>query len=304
MPNILKLLVENPDEILNAGAYEAGAIIRLQTATTETGTYADVAGTGSTPTTAILAAIRIYTGYDPAGATSSWYRTRFENSGATRLSDWVAPYQIGSEEAGELCSLYDVRQRLESNGATLSNTEQEQVIEYGRQVTSYIQGYTGRRFARRPSSGTTTFLFDVAYASRTLWVPKGIAEASLLEVATQTGGAFTTVTAADWFLDPPATGRDHGWPATRISISDVTSGTVSQFYVGKRVVRVTMAEGWASVPHDIANIALTLVVASFRERASSGGDAVTVGIDGERRYERALSYKDRMLLDWYRVRHY
>ena len=40
MPNQVKLTAENPDELLNAGAYGAGAVIRLQTAATETGAFA------------------------------------------------------------------------------------------------------------------------------------------------------------------------------------------------------------------------------------------------------------------------
>ena len=86
MPNLVRVLVENPDELLNAGAYGAGAVVRVQTSATQAGTYADVSGTGSTPTLALVTLIRAYTGYDPNGTVSSWYRTRYENAGATRLS--------------------------------------------------------------------------------------------------------------------------------------------------------------------------------------------------------------------------
>lgn len=298
MPNVVRITTDQSEEILNAGAYGAGAVIRLQTAATQAGAFADVAGTGSTPTLAIVAGTRVYTGYDPNGVTSSWYRTRFENVGGTRLSDWTTAFQVGGEEAGLLCSLYDVKQRL--GKAATDTTQDEQILEFIGRVSTGIMGFTGRRFARSPSSGTTTFLFDVARVSRTLWVPKGIAEMSQLEVATQTGGAFSVVPAADWFLDPPATERDSGWPATRITLSDIPTGSISFFYPGKRVVRATMAEGWAAVPGDIAGIAEDEVIRRYQGR----GQGYTAAESGEGfiRILRANAPDDANRLEWYRVR--
>jgi hypothetical protein len=74
--------------LLNAGMYDTGAIIRIQWSATEAGTFADVSGTGSTPTIAIVSGTETYTGYDPLGDSTRWYRSRFENAGGTRLSDW------------------------------------------------------------------------------------------------------------------------------------------------------------------------------------------------------------------------
>lgn len=296
MPNIVKVTVDQSGEVLNAGAYGASSVIRLQTSATEAGTYADVSGTGSTPTLAIVDGTRIYTGYDPNGITSSWYRTRFENVGATRVSDWSTAFQVGGEEAGQLCSLYDVKQRL---GKTAADTAQDELIlEFIGRVSTGIMGYTGRRFARSPLSGTTTFLFDIRRTTKTLWVPKGIAEMSQLEVATQTGGAFTVVPTADWFLDPPETERDHGWPATRITLSDIPTGTVPYFYAGKLVVRTTMAEGWATVPGDIAGIAEDEVIRRYQGR----GQGYTAAESGEGfiRLLRANAPEDAKRLAWYR----
>lgn len=301
MPNILRPTAENADELLNAGAYGAGALIRIQSSAIETGTFANLSGTGSTTTIALVAGTRAYTGYDPNGGVSTWYRTRFESSDGLRTSDWSTAFQLGSDGAGLICSLYDARQRLESNGGTLSNTEIEQVTEYIQQVTSFIQGYTGRRFVRDPASGTEVLTFDVARDSRTLWVPKGIAACTQVEVATYTGGTFTVVPTADWYLDPPEQSRDYGWPATRVTISDRPTGSISQFYQGKRTARLTMALGWDTIPFDIQGIGLTLVTGAYKERASAGGDSFTIDIDGSRRFERSLSYRDRMMLDFYRV---
>ena len=74
--------------LLNAGLYGAGAVFRLQSATSANGTYADVSGTGSTPTIAIVSGTEEYDGFDPNGTSATFYRARIENAGATRLSDW------------------------------------------------------------------------------------------------------------------------------------------------------------------------------------------------------------------------
>ena len=73
-------------DLLNTDMYGAGAVIRTQSSATETGTYADI--TGSTVTRAIVSGTETYSAYDPLGTSGSWYRTRIENSGATRVSDW------------------------------------------------------------------------------------------------------------------------------------------------------------------------------------------------------------------------
>lgn len=298
MPNIVKVNVEQSTEILNAGAYAAGALVRLQWSATELGAYVDVSGTGSTPTILIVAGTRNYTGYDPAGTVSTWYRTRYENAGGTRLSDWSAAFQVGGETGGQLCSLYDVKQRL---GRTETDTTMDELIlEFIGRVSEGIMGYTGRRFARYPQSGTTTFLFDVSMYTKTIWVPHGIAEMSQLEAATATGGAYAVVSTADWFLDPPSTERDYGWPALRITLSDRQTGSVGYFYPGKRTVRATMAEGWAAVPGDIAGIAEDEVIRRYQGR----GQGYTAAESGEGfiRLLRSNAPDDAARLDWYRVR--
>ena len=296
MPNSLTITVETPDDILNAGLYGAGAVVRLQTSATEAGIYADVTGTGSTPTIAVVTLTRSYTGFDPVGTVSSWYRTRFENIGATRTSDWSTPFQVAPEGSGLICSLWDVQQEL---GTT---ADSELIIEKIRQVGAEINGKTGRLFTRTPASGTTTYLFDVAESGRTLCVPKGIASATTLEVATssqpETGGTYATVTAADWFLRPFSAAREFGWPATEVVISNVSG---SYFAVGYNTVRVTMALGWDSVPYDIQAIAQRAVVASYLSKGSGAGGVATVGPSGEMRVLRNISPADRATLDWYSV---
>lgn len=303
MPNILTITVETPDDVLNAGAYGAGALVRLQTAATEAGAYADVTGTGSTPTIAIVAATRSYTGFDPNGTVSSWYRTRYENVGGTRVSDWSSSFQVAPEGSGLICALWDVKQAL--GRASSDTSADEDILERIRDVTDEIQSYCGRWFVRQPASGTSTFLLDVPYATRELWVPVGIASLTTLEVASESqpesGGTYTTVPAADWMLRPTETMRTTGFPATRICIRDNATGSVAYFPPGYNIVRGTGARGFASVPPSVRAIGERAVVASFLSKGSGAGGVAAVGPNGGTTVLRYISPADRERLDFYAV---
>lgn len=216
--------------------------------------------------------------------------------------------------ADDLCDLADVKFRL-----GITDASKDTLIQgFISRVSLGIMGYTGRRFARNPSVGTTTFLFDVPASarnpssdlttfpfdlgagSRTLWVPRGIAEMSQLEVAIQTNAPYTVVPTADWFLDPPDIARDFGWPATRITLSDWPTGGTWSFYPGKRVVRATMAEGWGARPGDIQGIAEDEVIRRYQGR----GQGYTAAQSGEGfiRLLRSNAPDDAQRLEWYRAR--
>lgn len=293
MPNQIKLTAENPDELLNAGAYGAGAVIRLQTASAAAGPFADVSGTGSTPTIALVSGERSYTGYDPGGTSTSWYRSRFENSGATRTSDWSAAFQVvASSDA--LCSVYDVKQRLGINDADTS--QDENITDWIGQASAWMVHRVRRPLTPDPPSGDRTYTFD-GRGGAVLFVRRGVRSITTLEVATETGGAYSIVAASDYFLRPSAAEREPGWPATQLWLSDV--GDTPCFYPGFDTIRITGAFGFAAVPKELEAIALTLVVAAARELGNSGGETVTVNVDGDRVYERALSLKD-----WRTLEHY
>lgn len=302
MSTILHISVENPDELLNAGAYGSGAIVRVQWSATETGTFADISGTGSTPTVPIVAATTAYTAYDPAGTSSTWYRTRYESATAARLSDWSDPFQTGGEEGGSISSLYDIKQRLKI--AATDTTDDELLLEFIRRTATGIMGWTGRRFVRDPLSGTRTFLVDVTCSGRVLRIPRGIATATLLEIATtsqpESGGTYTSALAADWFLRPIEEDRDFGWPATEIVLSDMATGSVTTFTKGYNAVRWTGAMGWSEIPGDIAAISDGAVIRQYLAKGS--GVAQALGGDTfSSRLLRWISPEDRATLSWYRV---
>jgi hypothetical protein len=304
VPNSLTISVEAPDQILNAGLYGAGAVIRVQTSATEAGAFADVTGTGSTPTLPVVTLVRSYTGYDPAGIVSSWYRTRFENAGATRLSDWSPAFQVGDETAGLLCSLYDVSQEMFGT-ATVNANDQESILEHIRQVSDEIEDYVGQWLAPRPTNpaSTTVLLFDVpfTYWRRSLLLESGrrlcgIRTLSALGLATQSqpesGGTYTSATLADAVLRPRPTADG---PALRIELLE-TSG--SMFYPGYNTVQATGSFGPASVAPRIQAVAIEAVKRRFLGKE---GVASVVGPDGGVQLLRGFSPDMRATLDRIRI---
>lgn len=306
MPNSVTLLVEEPDQILNAGLYGAGAVIRLQTSATEDGVFADVTGTGSTPTTAVVTATRSYLAYDPAGIVSSWYRTRFENAGATRLSDWSDPFQVGDETAGLLCSVSDVEQEL---GKTATANEREQILEKIKQVSRAIERATGRWLAPRPTNpaSTTTLYFDTQYGQE-LYIPRGIRTISALGVATEdqpaSGGSYITATLADVYVYPPVAERiDDDEPGRWIRFRNNPTGLVSYFVDAAHGAMVTGSFGYAVVPADIQGVATRAALRRFLGKGASG-TTIAVGPTGTEFILPDLSSADRATIDDYTRRRF
>lgn len=306
MPNILTLTVEEPDQILNAGAYGTLAEIQLQTSATEDGVFADVSGTGATPVTVVVTGVRSYTAYDPGGTVSSWYRTRYTTAdGATRLSDWSPPFQVGDETGGLLCSVSDVEQEL---GRTLSANERELVLEKIRQVSYDIEDATGRWLAPRPTNpaSTMTLVFRTEFGQE-LYIPHGIRTVSALGVASEdqpaTSGTYITATASDYYIDPPVSERiDSNAPGKWIRFRNNPSGPVSYFVDAAHGASVTGSFGPAVVPANIQGIATRASLRRFLGKGAAG-TSIAVGPTGTEFILPDLSGSDqRTLLNYTRWR--
>ena len=291
--NLIRVTVEGPDDILNAGAYDAGALVRVERSASGGGVgFAEI---GTIP---IITGQTIYPYYDNAGTTGAFYRTRYSNAANSLQSDYSAEFQ-GGLEAG-YCSLYNVKQRL---GIT-DTTDDENLQEFIRQVTGWIDSVTGREFLPDPPTGTKTYTFDGRDAlegGKLLLVPRGIRSVTGIQISVITGDTLVSVPAGNWFLGPPAAERDTGWPATEIWMTDIPSAgnNVPIFYRGFQNIAVTGAFGWASVPADIEDVALTTVVRSWAARRSGQGDVVGTDELGRPLVSRMLSGRDRDTLSRY-----
>lgn len=188
-------------------------------------------------------------------------------------------------------------------GITDTNDD-DLLVNFCSQVNGWIESKTGRPIGPDTTSTYTLDGYDALEDGRLLLFPRGIVSVSTLEVTTNTGAAFTTVPASDYFLRPTSNEREPGWPATELWMTDIpsASNTAPYFFPGFGTIRITGVFGWAAIPQDLIDVALTLVVASYRARGAGGGDSITIGVDGERTFERALSYKDRMTIERYRSR--
>lgn len=191
----------------------------------------------------------------------------------------------------------------------ITNTTDDTVLQsLCDQVNGFIESYCHRAIG--PWATGSTFTFHVEDEdtgwSRVFPFPGGVSSITLLEVAPYTGAAFVTVPAADYFLMPSAQSgdRDNGWPATEIHMTDIPSASNGQpfFATGYNTVRITGNYGWTAIPYEAQEVALNLTLALWRSRSAGTSDVFTIGPEGERTFERALSDKDRHTLMRYQSR--
>jgi len=135
--------------------------------------------------------------------------------------------------------------------------------------------------------------------SRVLWVD--VRAVSELAVASQTGGSYTVLAAADYFLRPQPLDREPGWPATRIELSDYPVSGYWYFPAGYNTVRLKAVLGWPAIPDEITDVALTMAVRAWHARQSGQTDIVGTDETGAPVVSRYISGRDRETLKRYRV---
>ena len=135
--------------------------------------------------------------------------------------------------------------------------------------------------------------------SRILWVD--VVAVTELAIASSTGGSYTVLDPADYYLRPAVQNRDPGWPATRIELSDAASGGYWYFPCGYDTVRLRAVTGWPAIPDDIIDVACTMVVRAWHARQSGQTDIVGNDETGAPVVSRYISGRDRETLKKYRV---
>lgn len=297
--NLIRLPISNPSEMLNAGAFGAGALIRLQSGTAQAGPFSNLA------TAALVASQYSYLLFDQSGAVTTWYRWRLENAGGSVTGTYSTPFELSSSVP--YAGVPDLRRRL--GKAETDTGDDDLLLAYANMVTDRITNYCGRLFGPSPGDGSTAqFLFDgwdlvdggpVTDNGKTLLVPRGIVSLTTVEIATFTGDTFVALPSADWFLRPTLQELTPGWPFTEVHITNIPSGTDTRpaFYPGLGTTRLTGILDWPSCPPAVNDIALTVSVASYRARGAGGGDRYQIDADGVRTFERMWSLTDKRALD-------
>lgn len=249
------ITLPSPDDVLSG--YAAGAKLRIQSASSEAGSFADLAS----PTISVVAATYQYEVWDAAGDGTTWYRWRPENSGGTETGDWSPAFQgleaaAAARASGSYASLDDLLLAMPTDpvaGDTRRLARMEQaLVETAEMVTAEL----GWDAFRAPQTGSSTFEFH-GPGGRLLHVHRGIVAVSLIEVRQSTGGTWQSLAATDWWLEgqPGELTVPPGEPYFHVRMSDLA--TYGDWPAGENRIRLTGALGWPrpSSRHVAANVA-------------------------------------------------
>lgn len=143
------------------------------------------------------------------------------------------------------------------------------------QVNGFIESPAGCGRVIAPIS-SATYLLDVDRSdSRWLYFPKGIRAITDLSLGNYTGHTpKTTLAATDYFLRPLVHDRAPGWPAEWIVLSDQPAGIYHTFRSGIEVVSLTCTAGWAAIPDEITDVALTTATRAWHARQNGQADII------------------------------
>lgn len=241
----VRVTVLAPDDVLRD--YGAGAVIRLERADTQSGSYTEV------DTEAIVTRTYSYEIFDEAGAASSWYRVRYSTATPAVADDYSAygdPFSLSQPQA--YASLDDllITMRQDGDSRFAANAERR-LVEAARSLDREV-GYSVLPGIER------TVTFDADGSGR-LHIHGGFVSVSLVEIRLTWDGAWIPLDGegTGWILEgepgeiPPADGEPYFHIAL---LPTATYATLPKLRAG---VRVTMVPGWPAVPETwrAANVA-------------------------------------------------
>ena len=261
---IVRALVENPDELLNSSAFGTGAKVRLESSSDGT-TYAEES------TQTIVTATTIYTFYDTDGTSATYYRIRYSNTGGTVFSDYSDVFQVVSAPV-EYATLHSVKNRL-----AITNTSDDSVIEQiVNESNDWLEGRIG--FSVGPIASELRLFDGDRVRNGILPVyPWGVRTVSAVRTADSTGGSYTSRTASDVVVRPHSHERTSGWPGFELWVKDTASWSFPT--AGLDVIEITATWGWATVPRELVSIATRVAIAAFKGRSHGTGAVYMVGGD-------------------------
>lgn len=296
--NTLRIaLTDSPDDLLDAGAFGAGALLRLEKS-------ADGITYGSETTTPIVSNQMVYRMFDTAGVSTTWYRWRVSNSGGTNFSEFAAPFQLG-EGPERYTTLALVRARLKK--AVADTTDDARIEEIVQDTNYWVETFIGTPVG--PSTATQMILdgcravgYPQNYSNWTgrgdyIYVKRGVRSVSLVEMRYSTSSSWTTVDSTNALLYPVDGERDPGWPPQYVRL---IGPTYYYWYDGNQNVRLTGVFGFAQVPPDIREVATVLAMRSYLNMRAGQQDLTGLDEQGQIAVSRYLSYRDRMTLQRYR----
>lgn len=140
------------------------------------------------------------------------------------------------------------------------------------QVNQFIESPQGCGRIIAPIS-SATYLIDGDGTGR-IYFPKGIRAVTDLQVGSYSGATKDVIASTDYHLRPLAYERTPGWPAFWLELSDHPVGTRRYFGRGYETVSLTCTAGWAAIPDDLTDVALTTATRAWHARQSGQADIV------------------------------
>ena len=241
MPNIIRVPVDDPAGTITlyggtaylvaaSGTAESGDFTAFSTATVDSGTA-------------------LYPFYHAAGTAGTWYEWQLYGTAGT--SSWSSPFQ------GDGLDSYALLEELWARLDLPDETEYPLLWDILEAVSGQFDAEAHRQFYRIPAvSGTATRYYD-GNGESVLFVPEGIVSLTQVEVADATGGTFSTIATADWFLRPKVPSAT--WPYTELHLDGYV------FTDGWDTVRLTGIFGWSAVPALIREAVLQLAARTYHE---------------------------------------
>jgi hypothetical protein len=255
--NLIRINVDEAENLRRTDLYGTGAIVRLESSATEAGTYASVG------TATLQDDVDQYLIGDPAGTEATWYRTRYENAGGTVVSAYSDPFQVGGPAA--YASVESLREMLGLPDDSRDNL----LADCLRRASGWITDECHRSFFRHPAvTGTEQRTYHLDADARE--IEDDIVSLTTVESAPYTGAAYVALGGTDWVLVPAEV---DGVPYEALRLSDV--GVAPYLYRGYATVRLTGVFGFPEVPPLIEQATLDLA----RELYQQGPGGRTVGMD-------------------------
>lgn len=248
---LVRFSVLAPDDVLRD--FGAGALTRIERASSEAGAYAEVA------TKAVVAATFSYEVWDSAGSSSSWYRTRYSTATPTlpaHYSDYADPFSTGSPQA--FASLDDllltVRQTI-TDTRWLANAEDRL-----RETAADLVEEIGYSVLRSPVSGATEVRTYTVGIDGIVHAHAGIISITSARIRPTPTADWEVVDTADiqlehWAKGVRALAAPTGEPYDHVNLTG--RGTLLRWPRTAHGIEITGAHQWPVVPrrYRAANIA-------------------------------------------------
>src|SRR5664279_203939 len=243
--NVVLVTVDNPAELLNAGAFGTGALVRLEWSANAV-TYTELS------TQALVSSTTVYTFFDNAGSDSTYYRSRYSDVGGTNFSDYSEVFRVASHEG------YTNADRLQrmAKGQSVDLTYLQDDADA---ANSWLINEVGRYYG--PSTDTVR-TFDIGDGRRhwqwassmtvgryqELLIPGGLRSFTKVEMKLTSADTSWIDITADVLARPAPWDLLDGMVPDRLVFSDYPTLGYYYFYPGRAVARVTGAFGPATPP--------------------------------------------------------